>query len=189
MVKNPPAEAGDVGDPRSTGLIPWVEKIPLRREWQPTPVFLPGESCGQRSLAGCRPWGRKESDTTVHTADSTQSLEGALGLKPGRTTRPSTRPPQGDAESQKARGHFLQTGQGPSRGSKRFRVSRIPFIPRTPTLCCGSSASPAPLQGSRAGEGWLTSRLPSPCPGKTPTAFLVCQALWRAHDATAAPIQ
>jgi len=32
---------------------PWVRKIPLRRAWQPTPVFLPGESHGQRSLAGC----------------------------------------------------------------------------------------------------------------------------------------
>ena len=31
---------------------PWVEKIPWRRAWQPTPVFLPGESQGQRSLAG-----------------------------------------------------------------------------------------------------------------------------------------
>ena len=35
-----------------------------RREWQPTPVFLPGEFYGQRSLAGFSPWGRKESDTT-----------------------------------------------------------------------------------------------------------------------------
>ena len=38
--------------------------ISWRRKWQPTPVFLPGESHGQRSLAGCSPWGRKESDTT-----------------------------------------------------------------------------------------------------------------------------
>ena len=36
---------------------PWVEKIPWRRKWQPTPVFLPGESHGQRSLAGYSPWG------------------------------------------------------------------------------------------------------------------------------------
>ena len=43
---------------------PWVGKSPCRRAWQPTPVFLPGESHGQRSLAGCSPWGRKESDTT-----------------------------------------------------------------------------------------------------------------------------
>jgi len=36
---------------------PWVGKIPWRRAWQPTPVFLPGESHGQRSLVGYRPWG------------------------------------------------------------------------------------------------------------------------------------
>ena len=35
-----------------------------RRKWQPTPVFLPGKFHGQRSLAGYRPWGHKESDTT-----------------------------------------------------------------------------------------------------------------------------
>ena len=45
---------------------PWVGKISCRRIWQPTPVFLPGESRGQRSLAGCSPWGCKESDTTEH---------------------------------------------------------------------------------------------------------------------------
>ena len=37
----------------------WVGKIPWRRKWQPTPIFLPGESHGQRSLAGYRPCGRK----------------------------------------------------------------------------------------------------------------------------------
>ena len=39
-------------------LLGW-ELIPWRRAWQPTPVFLPGESHGQRSLAGCSPWGHK----------------------------------------------------------------------------------------------------------------------------------
>ena len=38
-----------------------------RRKWQPTPVFLPGESQGQRSLVGCRLWGRTASDTTEAT--------------------------------------------------------------------------------------------------------------------------
>ena len=38
-----------------------------RRKWQPTPVFLPGESQGSRSLMGCRLWGRTESDTTEAT--------------------------------------------------------------------------------------------------------------------------
>ena len=51
-----------------------------RRKWQPTPVFLPGESHGQRSLVGCSPWGCTESDTTV------ASQEGCQG-----TFRPSGR--------------------------------------------------------------------------------------------------
>ena len=46
---------------------PWVGKIPWRRAWQPTPVFLPGECHGQRSLAGYSLWGCKESDTTEVT--------------------------------------------------------------------------------------------------------------------------
>ena len=43
---------------------PWIWKILWRREWQLTPIFLPGESHGQRSLAGYRPWDLKESDMT-----------------------------------------------------------------------------------------------------------------------------
>jgi len=45
----------------------WVGKIPWRRKWQPTPVSLPGESQGQRSLAGYSPWDCKEWDTTEVT--------------------------------------------------------------------------------------------------------------------------
>ena len=46
------------------GFDPWIGKIPWRRKWQPTQVFLPGKSHGPRSLAGYGPWGRKELDTT-----------------------------------------------------------------------------------------------------------------------------
>ena len=46
---------------------PWVSKIPWRLEWLSTPVFLPGESHGQRSLAGCSPRGCKESYRTEAT--------------------------------------------------------------------------------------------------------------------------
>ena len=46
------------------GFDPWVRKIPWGRARQLTPVFLPGESQGQRSLAGCSPWGLTGSDTT-----------------------------------------------------------------------------------------------------------------------------
>ena len=41
------------------GFSPWVGKIPWRGKWQPTPVFFPGKSYGQRSLAGNSPWGRR----------------------------------------------------------------------------------------------------------------------------------
>ena len=46
------------------GFDPWVGKISWRRKPQPTPVLLPGESHGRRSLVGYSPWGCKESDTT-----------------------------------------------------------------------------------------------------------------------------
>ena len=46
------------------GFNPWVGKIPWRRKWQPTPVFLPGEFHGWWNLVGYSPWGRKELDTT-----------------------------------------------------------------------------------------------------------------------------
>ena len=65
VVKNLPTNAGDG---KRYGFDPWVEKIPWSRKWQPCPVFLPGESHGQRSLAGYRPWSHKESDTTEVTA-------------------------------------------------------------------------------------------------------------------------
>ena len=48
-------------------LDPWVGKILWRKKWQPTPVFLPGKSHGQRSLVGYSPWGSKESDMPEHT--------------------------------------------------------------------------------------------------------------------------
>jgi len=50
--------AGDLDSILGLGISPW------RREWQPTPAFLPGESHGQRSLAGYSPCGCKESDMT-----------------------------------------------------------------------------------------------------------------------------
>ena len=65
MVKNLPAM-------RRPGFNPWVGKIHWRREWQPSPVFLPEESHGQRSLAGYSPWGHKESDTTKWLKHSTE---------------------------------------------------------------------------------------------------------------------
>jgi len=53
VIRNLPANAGDV---KRRGFDPWVEKIPWKRACQPTPMFFPGESLGQRRLAGYSPW-------------------------------------------------------------------------------------------------------------------------------------
>jgi len=52
VVKNPLASAGNI---KRLGLDTSIRKIPWRRVWQPTPVFLPGKSHGWRSLVGCSP--------------------------------------------------------------------------------------------------------------------------------------
>jgi len=65
---------------RKPGFDPWVGKIPCRRKWQPTPVFLPGESCGQRSLVSYSPWGCKESGITERLNSFTSLLLGNSNL-------------------------------------------------------------------------------------------------------------
>ena len=67
--------ACNAGDP---GSLPG--KIPWRRKWHPTPVFLPGKSHGQRSLLGFSPWCRKESDTTDPTSYFPKKLPGKRGV-------------------------------------------------------------------------------------------------------------
>ena len=57
VVKNLPAM-------QKTRFDPWVRKIPWRREWLPTPIFLPGEAHGWKSLMDYSPRGHRESDTT-----------------------------------------------------------------------------------------------------------------------------
>ena len=59
-VKNPPAKAGDV----RCRVDPWVGKILWRKAWQPTPVVLPEESHGLRSLKGFSPQSHEEPDVT-----------------------------------------------------------------------------------------------------------------------------
>ena len=59
---------------RRLAFDPWDWKIPWRRKWQPTPVFLPGESPGQRSLAGCNSCGGKESHMTEQLKNNNVSI-------------------------------------------------------------------------------------------------------------------
>ena len=60
VVKNQPANPGDSGDVVLT--MGW--EYPWKKKWQPTSVFLLGDSWGQRSLVSFSPWGRRESDAT-----------------------------------------------------------------------------------------------------------------------------
>ena len=64
---------------RRPRFSPWVGKISWRREWLPTPVLLPGESHGQRSLAGYIPWGCKESGTTERLPQVAQPRSSSPG--------------------------------------------------------------------------------------------------------------
>ena len=76
------------GGLQSMGLLrvrhDWATSLSLftflqwRRQWQPTPVFLPGESQGRGSLVGCRLWGRTESDTTEVTAAAADNAKGRI---------------------------------------------------------------------------------------------------------------
>ena len=69
--KNQLANAGDIGD---EGSIPGLGKIPWRRAWESTPVFLPGESHGQRSLAGYSPWVTKSQTQLKQLSRHTHSI-------------------------------------------------------------------------------------------------------------------
>ena len=71
--KESTCQAGDMDS------IPGLGRSPGEGKWQPTPVFLPGKSHGQRSLLGYSPWGRKESDTAEHA--HTTRLRGRGGSR------------------------------------------------------------------------------------------------------------
>ena len=72
---------------RRPGFDPWVRKIPWRKKWLPTPVFLPGESQGRGSLVGCRLGGRTELDMTEATLQQQQQQQRVKRLPAMRETR------------------------------------------------------------------------------------------------------
>ena len=63
---------------RRPGIDPWVGKNPWRRKWQPTAVFLPGKSHGQRSLVGCDTWGHTELYRTERRSPVQETEKGGL---------------------------------------------------------------------------------------------------------------
>ena len=73
VVKNLPEPANE-GDARDMSLIPGLGRFSRGRKWQSTPVFLPGKSHRQRSLAGYSPWGRKTTGHDMSIHKCTQEL-------------------------------------------------------------------------------------------------------------------
>ena len=70
---------------------PCVRKIPCRREWQPTPLFLSAESRGQRTLAGYSPWGHKESDRAERVTLSLSHMAlNSIQMSPSASALPSS---------------------------------------------------------------------------------------------------
>ena len=69
---------------------PWVGKIPRRKKWQPTPVFLPEKFHGRRSLVSYSPWDRKESDTTKQLHFYLQKKQNKTKHSPGVFTHDKT---------------------------------------------------------------------------------------------------
>ena len=74
MGKESACNAGATGDAVS---ILGSERSPGGKQWQPTPIFLPRESHGQKNLLGCSPWGHKESDMTERLSTYAQSCREA----------------------------------------------------------------------------------------------------------------
>ena len=67
---------------QETPADPWVGKIPWRRKWQPTAVFLPGKSHGQRTLLGDSPWSHKLNSSSNEVLGKIQHLCSPVFLKP-----------------------------------------------------------------------------------------------------------
>ena len=100
------------------GFDPWVRKIPWNRKWEPTPVFLPGESHGQRSLANYSPWGLEESDSFFF-------LSLALGER-SRVQRPKGQ----DTRETRAQEHWRQGSYKVLAKSAHSGEDRRAFTPR-----------------------------------------------------------
>ena len=112
---------------RRPGFDPWVGKIPWRRKWQPTPVLLPGESHGQRSLVSYSPRGCKESGTTEQLTHKNK-----LSSKHGRRSGPSLRSETRSSNSTLLDGRFPEKGRaggkaGPTRLACDSWVPGWPF--------------------------------------------------------------
>ena len=150
-------------------FTPWVRKVPWRRAWQPTPVFLPGDSHGQRSLEGCSPWGRRELGT-MERLSSSRTIQWPSAWRQGtlvlcvQTTQQlcTLRPPQVSASPTEALSILSRNLTLKETGSLQWAPSR-PSQHLSPWL--------SPLLSDTRTSPWLSkSELPY-LPAKFPTVL------------------
>ena len=155
------ASAWNAGDP---GSIPGSEKIPWRRQWQPTPVLLPGESHGGRSLVGYSLWGRKESEMTerlhFHFHCEPSSVAGCWDTEiQGRVPMPKKVPCDGRDKGQHKQ-WSLQRGTQEVSGQRSWgQENHRSHLPLSPSLCILSRKYKIVLYAGSRGrvpgdEGW-----------------------------------
>ena len=127
------------------GFHLWVGKIPWRRKWRPTPVFLPGTSRGRRSLESSSPWGRRESDTTelAQKAAKNDKLRNPRFSYSSSSSEWTTQMFQSWKEPR-----ALRTGSALPRRAVRLRPQFKPGpAPLAPPQFCGASHSVNPGLG------------------------------------------
>ena len=116
---------------RRHGFAPWVRRIPWSRAWQPTPVFLPGNSHGQRSLEGYSPGGHKRVEYDLVIKQPTLSshkekgqvcscLPFPLVFLPGMTTSSACLGLEGNGETSRGGKIFPSSGSGRMEGGHPF---------------------------------------------------------------------
>ena len=111
MVKNPPANAGRHKRHR---FHPWVGNIPCRKAWQPTPVFLPAKSHGQRDRVGYRPWVLTELNMTELMSTRTEAAGFFSMSSPAKTSLSWHRTGWEQSQARMALGETHSTECGPS---------------------------------------------------------------------------
>ena len=128
---------------RRRSFNPWVGKIPWRRKWKPTPVFLTGKSHGGKNLLGYSPWGRKELDMTERLS--------FFFLKHSLTTWPPKLFPFGSttvliAASTLSNSKYIHTASstGPSRISNITHFPTLPYFSHSSLVSTSKSSSNSP---------------------------------------------
>ena len=125
---------------QETRFDPWVGKIHWRRAWQPTPVFLPGASRGQRSLAGCSPQGHTESDTTEHgpgpggTSQQQAAFQAEVGVAATLGSNINRLPP-GSSHSGRLFIFFHQDLSTPPRSGQAEAITESTTLRAPPCFC------------------------------------------------------